>query len=91
MCNYANRIVKDRGSASDIVQDVFVYVWEKRDQLDLDQNIKSYLFQTTYHRCINHLKQSKVVPLSDDQFKLSNTASDAAEFQREADIYAKKE
>ena len=91
LCNYANRIVKDRSSASDIVQDVFVYVWEKRDQLDLDQNIKSYLFQTTYHRCINHLKQSKIVPLSDDQYKMSNTATDEAEFQRQADMYAKKE
>lgn len=91
LCNYANRIVKDRDAASDIVQDVFVYIWEKREQIDLDQNIKSYLFQTTYHRSINYLKKSNVVPLSDEQYALSRTDEDNAKYEQDAEAFAKKE
>lgn len=83
--------MKNRDASSDIVQDVFVYIWEKRDQIDLDRNIKSYLFQTTYHRSINYLKQNKNVPLTDDQYKLSHTIKDEELFEQEAILYSKKE
>ncbi len=91
LCNYAYRIVKDRNAAADIVQDVFVYLWEKRNDLDLTANIKSYLFQTTYHRSINYLKKSKVIPLSEEQYKMASQSEADSRFDQEADAFAKKE
>jgi len=91
LCNYANRIVKDRNAAADIVQDVFVYIWEKRNDLNLESNIKSYLFQTTYHRSINYIKKSKVVPLTDEQYLIPGNSQFDDSFDKEADTYAKKE
>lgn len=91
LCNYAHRIVKDRNAASDIVQDVFVYIWEKRNDLNLESNIKSYLFQTTYHRSINYLKKSKVVPLTDEQYLIPGNSHNDDSFDQEAEVFAKKE
>ena len=91
LCNYAYRIVKDRSAAADIVQDVFVYLWEKRNDLNLEDNIKSYLFQTTYHRSINHLKKNKMVPLTDDQYRIASNSQDDDKYEQEADAFAKKE
>lgn len=91
LCNYAFRIVKNRHNAVDIVQDVFLYVWERRSTLDMDTNFKSYLFQTTYHKCLNFLDQSKQMQLTELN-QLSNTvANPKDDFDKEADIFLKKE
>ncbi|HYE72513.1 MAG TPA: RNA polymerase sigma-70 factor, partial [Blastocatellia bacterium] len=39
----------------DIVQSMFLKIWEKRANLEIRQNIRSYLFRAVYHQCMNHL------------------------------------
>ncbi len=91
LCNYAFRIVKNRHNAVDIVQDVFLYVWERKSKLEMDTNFKSYLFQTTYHKCLNFLEQSKQMEFTEVSQLSQKYANDNDEFDREADIYLKKE
>ena len=43
LSNVAFAMVKDEDDSYDIVQQVFVKFWDKRHQVDIDQNIKSYL------------------------------------------------
>ena len=55
LCEYAFTILKDIDEAEDIVQSMFIKLWEKRESLDIKYTIKSYLFKAVYHQCINSL------------------------------------
>lgn len=45
--------------AKDIVQDTFLYIWEKRKTLLFGQGFSSYLFQSVYARAIDQLRRDK--------------------------------
>jgi RNA polymerase sigma-70 factor (ECF subfamily) len=57
---YAKKFVVDTEIARDIVQDVFFYLWEKRNTLNIDKSISSYLFRSVRNACINHLKRDSL-------------------------------
>lgn len=44
--------------AEDIVQDVFLYVWENREKLYVSEGFHSYLFQSAYTRCLDYFKKN---------------------------------
>lgn len=56
---YAFRLVNDRNAAEDIVQDVFVALWNRRTELHTDGTIKSYLFKAVYNKSLNYLNSKK--------------------------------
>lgn len=60
LCQYGYTLLKDSNEAEDIVQSMFVKIWEKREQLDIKNTIRSYLFKSVYHQCINHLEHRTV-------------------------------
>lgn len=61
LCLYANSLLNDVSASKDIVQNVFMKVWEKRDYLKEDFSIKSYLYTSVYNGCINEYNRKKVV------------------------------
>lgn len=56
---YAFRLVNDLDAAEDIVQDVFVALWNRRADLHADGTIKSYLFKAVYNKSLNYLNSKK--------------------------------
>lgn len=54
---YAKKFVIDTEIARDLVQDVFIYLWDKRTKLNIDRSLSSYLFRSVHNACINHLKR----------------------------------
>jgi RNA polymerase sigma-70 factor (family 1) len=57
---FASKYVSDSDSAKDIVQSVFVKLFEKRHSLSIDESIKSYLYKTVSNACIN-FKEKELV------------------------------
>ena len=55
---YAFRFVNDKDLSEDIVQDVFLYVWENREKLYVSDGFHSYLFQSAYTRCLDYFKKN---------------------------------
>jgi RNA polymerase sigma-70 factor, ECF subfamily len=53
LCQYAFTILKDMDEAEDIVQAMFIKIWEQRKNLEVKQSMQSYLFKSVYHKCIN--------------------------------------
>lgn len=45
--------------AQDIVQDVFTKLWDKRENVTIDTNEKSYLFQAVKNRSLEMLRKRK--------------------------------
>jgi RNA polymerase sigma-70 factor (ECF subfamily) len=54
------KIVKSPEVADDVVQEVFIHLWEIRASLDPDKNFQSFLFTITRNRVLNILKRSSV-------------------------------
>ncbi|GGH32765.1 RNA polymerase sigma-70 factor [Sphingobacterium alkalisoli] len=52
--------IRDEDAAEDLVQDIFVVLWEKRS-LVKNINLSGYLFTMTRNRILNMLSHSKIV------------------------------
>lgn len=55
LCRYAFTLLKDMDDAEDVVQAAFVKIWEKREEADIRFALRSYLYKTVYHQCLNQL------------------------------------
>ncbi len=51
----ANSYIHDDSAAEDIVNECFIRMWEKRDELKTE-NYESYAFKSIVNRCLDHLK-----------------------------------
>lgn len=45
-------------TARNIVQDAFIALWEKRTNIDITKNVKSYLSTSIKNKCLNHLRDN---------------------------------
>lgn len=59
LVNFARQFVDDVDTAQDLTQKVFITLWEKREQIDPKQSIKSYLFTSVRNRCLNYIRDQK--------------------------------
>ena len=57
---FANKYVNDIEVAKEIVQDLFVHLYDKRDRLDINSSLKSYLFRSAHNRSINFINAQKI-------------------------------
>ncbi len=60
LVNYASTFLDDTDDAEDIVQEVFVTVWERKDSFGFGEEFKSYLYRSVKNRCLNFLRDSSV-------------------------------
>ncbi len=63
LTRFALRHVADSMVAEEIVQDIFIYLWEKRSSLNIKTSIEAYLYRSVKNKCINYLK-SKLYQLN---------------------------
>lgn len=53
--------VKNQQVAEDLVQEVFVRVWENREDLDPDKKIKTFIYKIGRNLAIDHTRHKKIV------------------------------
>jgi RNA polymerase sigma-70 factor (ECF subfamily) len=63
LTKYAHNLVQDHTVAEDIVQDVFVRIWEKHQPIILEPQVRAYLYRSVRNACFNHLGSKKRIPL----------------------------
>jgi RNA polymerase sigma-70 factor (ECF subfamily) len=56
---YATRLVGE-DEAEDVVQDVFVDLWKRRDKIEMGEHILSFLYRSVYTRALNVLNHRTV-------------------------------
>lgn len=56
LVRFAYEIVKSKDQAEDMVQEVFVKIWDKRAAITINSQVKSYLFVAVKNHCFNQLK-----------------------------------
>ena len=69
--DFAKNVVKDNVISQDIVQEVFIKVWENRGQIE-SLNLEAFLFLMVRHRCIDYIKHLKVVNNRIQEIRISS-------------------
>lgn len=57
---YARKVIKDRDEAADVVQEVFLHLWDKRESIEIEGAVQSYLFSAVRYKFFNLLDKKKV-------------------------------
>jgi RNA polymerase sigma-70 factor, ECF subfamily len=59
LCCYAEFLLDDQVIAQEVVQDVFLKIWQDRERILIKGSLKSYLYKAVKNKVINVLIQSK--------------------------------
>ena len=56
----AYHILKDQQACEDIIQDIFINLWNKREQIEINVSLKSYLFASTRYEVYRQIRFGSV-------------------------------
>ncbi|QQR86432.1 MAG: RNA polymerase sigma-70 factor [Flavobacteriales bacterium] len=66
LCAFAGTYLKDRDRSEDLVQELFVKLWNERERLNVTSSLKAYLFSAVRNRSLNELeKVVRMKPLNE--------------------------
>jgi RNA polymerase sigma-70 factor (ECF subfamily) len=57
---YACTIMRDSMPAEEIVQNIFLKLWEKKEEITIKENISVYLYRAVHNESLNYLRHRKV-------------------------------
>lgn len=52
-------VVKDKELCEDIIQDIFMNIWNNREKLEINISLKGYLYACARYQVFNHFKKNK--------------------------------
>ena len=84
------KYVKSVDDAREVVQKVFIKLFEKREKLEIKSSLKPYLFKSVYNTCLNEIRGKKSFLDVDeiDQLDLSEQSDKLVEAEEEKRIWA---
>lgn len=82
----AEAMLRDRAAAEEVVQEMMLALWRRRETLHVDESLRAYLYQATRNRALNHLRRQRIehraAPRLAEQ-PVSTPVADAALGERE--------
>ena len=78
---YTLKFIEDENEALDLVQDVFLSVWEHGQPLKVDEQTKAYLFTSIKNSCLNYIKHQKIVRKFEHHAALELKETEASFYQ----------
>ncbi|WP_417355432.1 RNA polymerase sigma factor [Flavobacterium sp.] len=70
LCHYALNFTPDKDQVKDIVQEVFLKLWNKKESLYLSGSLKAYLYRMTYNQFVTTFRKEKRYQEELDLFKM---------------------
>lgn len=70
LCSYAFSFLKEEESCEDVVQDIFIKIWQNRQDLIGTDQLKFYVFSAVRNNCLTMLQKNKkyrIVEMNDDE------------------------
>lgn len=74
LVSFANSITKDQQLSEEVVEDVFLKLWDNRRMLTSIRSFSHYIYTATKYASINAIKRKKLIDYEEigDDFQLSN-------------------
>ena len=85
---FAMRYVKDEEVACDLLQDVFVKLWEKGDRFENEMQLKTYLYRVVRNHCLTYIRDTHRKEKRMEGFEVEETEESFVHQMIEAEIYA---
>jgi len=63
LLRFATHFLKDEDLARDVVQDVFLKLWQKKETLEEVENIEAFAMRMTRNRCLDVIRANKTIPI----------------------------
>ncbi len=67
LVRYASTMLYSREDALEVVQEVFVKIWQKRDELEFGEQLKAYLFRAVRNQALNRINRNRLDTVSLDE------------------------
>jgi RNA polymerase sigma-70 factor (ECF subfamily) len=61
LCTFAFGYLRSPEAAEDLVHDVLLWIWERREQWEVHEELRSYLYRAVRNRVLNTLKRERLV------------------------------
>jgi RNA polymerase sigma-70 factor, ECF subfamily len=61
LVKYARTLIKDQDTAEEIVQDLFVRLWQEKEKIKIESSLNGYLFRSVHNSCLHYIEHLKVV------------------------------
>jgi len=68
LCDYATSLARDDFKSEDIVQNVIVRMWNKREKLNADISIKNYLYKSVYNEFIDQYRKDLSISILERKY-----------------------
>jgi RNA polymerase sigma-70 factor (ECF subfamily) len=63
LLRFARQILQDEEEAKDVIQDVFLKLWQKRSELVKIENIEAFALRMTRNRCLDLIRARRTVSM----------------------------
>lgn len=80
LCRYAVMYTKEAEASEELVLDIFTYIWENRNDIEIKTSLKSYLFKAVRNRCLNYTRNRKEA-VSIDSLAFDISAGDNSDLE----------
>ena len=70
LCYYARKYHLNPYESEEVVQQIFLKIWERREQFHLEKSIQPYLYQSVKNESINYLKQRSVIARNKEEYTI---------------------
>lgn len=57
---FAFTFLKEKEASEEIIQDVFVKLWDNRESLEIKSSLKSFMLKSVQNKCIDMLRHKKI-------------------------------
>ena len=71
LCVYALQFFHSLDDAEDVVQGIFISLWIKREEIEIQNRVRSYLYKSVYNACLQSLRTQTRARKDLEFFKLS--------------------
>ncbi|MDR0845520.1 MAG: RNA polymerase sigma-70 factor [Tannerella sp.] len=85
LCQFVYSLTENREDAEDIVQELFLHVWQDRKKITITDSVSGYLYKMAKNMTLNHIRketnykkllEKQEIPLSEE-----NNSMETAEFK----------
>lgn len=85
---YCSLFIDDANQVEDIIQETFITLWEKRETINPDKTIESYVFVILRNKCLNFLKKKQI---ENDNVDIEDIAVAELQYLYQLDFTQKEE
>jgi RNA polymerase sigma-70 factor (ECF subfamily) len=91
LVKYARTLIKDQDTAEEIVQDLFVRLWQEKEKIKIESSLNGYLFRSVHNRCLHYIEHQKVIERHAEEisYRQPDKTEDPSDIMQYKDLQAR--